>query len=64
MDGEDGHGPAISELRFRFGTRNLKPKMHWLCETGCVGGCNCPGAELVMQADDGEHIELELEHAQ
>lgn len=57
-------GPRIGDLRFRFGTRNLKPRMHWLCPDGCVGSCQCPGAESVVETEDGQHITLELEHAQ
>jgi len=53
----------ISDLRFRFGTRDLKPLQIWSCPEECVTECDHDGASLKLEAEDGEHITLVLEHA-
>lgn len=61
---QEDRGPQISDLRFRFGTRDLKPRTRWNCPQDCGQRCSHAGADEMLVSEDGRHIELELEHTQ
>ena len=57
-------GKRVADLRFRFGTRDLTPKLRWLCPQGCEERCGHEGSEYVLHSEDGAHITLQLEHGE